>query len=517
MSESKNVPSIHPAFSAGGLASYRLKFIQVTLWVSLFVVWTFPLLGNAVPEAASHRTAILILTICAQIPVLFLFFFKWKNRRPEWFLGITLAAAIYISGVIEVTGGVNSPFLYLFFLLTTLSASYFEKKAFLFSLVLSFFSWFAPLYVSGFNAPLRYYLFFPFSVGLAVAINMLFILLRIKSEQNNHYINRLEAIYEASRALHQEQDSDALFKKLMDIAVKGTGAKYAAIRTFHESGALSKFLHTGLTEEEVAILKEPPGDVGVLGLIQASAPPVRLTDLTKSAEHKKFPSGHPPMKSFLGTPIVFEKRLFGKLYLAEKQESGGFTRGDEDLVTALAGDAALAIEKAHLYEKVKMAAVTDGLTGLFNYKAFMERLPQELERAERYGHAFSLIMVDIDDFKKINDGHGHQVGDLILKMVADTLFNSVRRVDICARYGGEEFSLILPETGRAMSLKVADRILHNIRKLSFQASISRKIALSASMGVSFYPENARDSELLIKRADDALYQAKRQGKNQVCS
>ncbi len=172
--------------------------------------------------------------------------------------------------------------------------------------------------------------------------------------------------------------------------------------------------------------------------------------------------------------------------------------------------------------KLEEQSITDGLTGLKNRRFFDERLHEEFRRAQRYGDALSLIMIDLDHFKEVNDLHGHPAGDVVLREAAALIRASIRDPDICARYGGEEFAVILPKTHMAGALAVAERIWKELGNKQYTVASSgapapRKVGVTASLGVAFYPsKDISSGELLVRFADQALYNAKRGGRNSIC-
>jgi two-component system, cell cycle response regulator len=154
----------------------------------------------------------------------------------------------------------------------------------------------------------------------------------------------------------------------------------------------------------------------------------------------------------------------------------------------------------------------DGLTGLFNYRWLKERLSEEFRRAQRHGDPLSLLMIDLDEFKAVNDRLGHPFGDRVLRVVSELITRSVRETDLCARYGGEEFTVLLPRTGLNGALTVADRIWQGTLESLIDGE---KIRLS--LGVSVGPTaQLRSADLLLRAADEALYRAKREGRNRIC-
>jgi diguanylate cyclase (GGDEF)-like protein len=169
-----------------------------------------------------------------------------------------------------------------------------------------------------------------------------------------------------------------------------------------------------------------------------------------------------------------------------------------------------------LHDRAAAQAITDELTGMSNRRRFDEILARELERAKRFGRPFSLLLLDLDDFKKVNDTHGHLQGDQVLRLVAKALSAESREIDEPARFGGEEFAVALPETDVRGAEKAAERIRTRIAStpISLEGS-GAKVSVTVSIGVSGTPDHPRDARTLVGLADEALYQAKREGKNRT--
>jgi diguanylate cyclase (GGDEF)-like protein len=166
-----------------------------------------------------------------------------------------------------------------------------------------------------------------------------------------------------------------------------------------------------------------------------------------------------------------------------------------------------------IYENTARSAVTDGLTGLFNHAYFLAALRRETQRAKRHGAKVSLVMIDLDDFKRLNDSRGHVEGDRVLVKSAELVGESLREIDIAARYGGEEFAVILPDTGRTGGFVVAERIRARLEAHFRRRRGSGPVTLSG--GVATFPDDAQEHEQLVRRADEALYRAKAAGKNRI--
>jgi len=189
---------------------------------------------------------------------------------------------------------------------------------------------------------------------------------------------------------------------------------------------------------------------------------------------------------------------------------------DEDIFRTIFGQFILAIDNALLTNKAREASLTDHLTGLYNQRYFYDRMSDEINRAQRKARNLSLLIIDVDDFKKYNDSYGHLNGDKALAKVARIISDSCRESDVAARYGGEEFVVILPDADKEGAIEVADRILEGVRKESFTGSENRpQVGLTVSIGVSSYPRHGIEATEVIERADKALYRAKALGKNQA--
>ncbi len=226
-----------------------------------------------------------------------------------------------------------------------------------------------------------------------------------------------------------------------------------------------------------------------------------------------------PMMSQSRSLIVVPMTAHGQtqgLLLAEAPERDRFTDRDVQMLTVVARSAALAIENAELHRRTAELTIIDELTETFNYRYFVQKLQEEKKRATRYDLPLSLIMVDIDWFKKLNDSYGHEVGNVVLKELSRVIKSCIRDVDIFARYGGEEFVVILPQTPQSEAHHIGERIRSQVESTIIDAGSAGKVKITVSVGVSSFPENGRSHEELVSVADQALYRAKGSGKNLVC-
>jgi len=198
------------------------------------------------------------------------------------------------------------------------------------------------------------------------------------------------------------------------------------------------------------------------------------------------------------------------------RSGNAFTDSELDLFAYLVGQVAISLENASLHETIQRQAVTDELTGLFNVRHFQETLETEIERGRRFTTEVGLVMLDLDNFKSVNDTHGHQQGDLVLREVAKVLRDYSRDIDEPARYGGEEMAVVLPQTDIEGAALLAERMRAAVESLVVERLDGKgALPITASFGVASLPEAAADRESLIAAADAALYAAKRAGKNRV--
>ena len=202
-----------------------------------------------------------------------------------------------------------------------------------------------------------------------------------------------------------------------------------------------------------------------------------------------------------------------ELLLVLDPPKGGFSPEAVELAEWLVSQAAIALENAELHHVVQWQATTDDLTGLANRRRFMEALAAEIQRVERLGGTLSILLADIDDFKRINDRWGHQVGDEALRRFAGLLAGELREVDIAGRLGGEEFAVLLPGTDREGALIAANRIRGAVAREVMQIADATSVRFTVSLGVAAYVGGSAES--LLKTADAALYRAKAEGKNRV--
>jgi len=336
---------------------------------------------------------------------------------------------------------------------------------------------------------------------------------RLFTETEKH-AEQLRALRAAGHALTSDLRIEAVLQTLIETTRRLVSASYAALGVLDEDGSLSQFHTTGITDAERQKIGEPPKGLGLLGALIREGAPVRVADIARDARSIGFPPNHPPMKTFMGVPIVAHGKVMGSLYLTEKTNSQIFTQDDEDLVVGLAADAAIAIENARLFGKVEQLAITDSLTGLHNRRHFLELAEHEFQRARRYQRPLSVVMLDIDHFKRVNDTYGHATGDQVLRAVAARCRETLRAIDFMGRVGGEEFILLLPENGLEGARRAAERLRQRVAETPIETERGT-VSVTISLGVASLTADCPDLKTLLERVDAALYAAKNAGRNRV--
>ena len=332
---------------------------------------------------------------------------------------------------------------------------------------------------------------------------------------------------EASRAVTTILDLDELLDYLIDVIRKSLGVNRIALLMKSESGVYVVRCGYGMSNE---ILYGYNVRNGVLDWMKAKKEVFVKEEQQMAFSPEEFSRLYKDMGTIgaeVAVPLFYKEEMEGILTLDQKATREPYVQSDIDLLEALASHAAIAIKNAQLYEE----AIRDSLTGLYHHKHFEVRLAEEVQRAKRYGHPLSLLMLDLDHFKEINDKYGHQAGDTILRKIARILKQGVRKSDIVARYGGEEFAVILTETWEKGAHTAADRLRMHIHDVLFAAEKLRitikqepfdentgiPVNITVSIGIGSFDGTSKEftPEELISRADKALYQAKAEGRNKT--
>ena len=319
----------------------------------------------------------------------------------------------------------------------------------------------------------------------------------------------LEALTDLAESLERAVDSSNIARSLLDSVVDTFGFPRGVVLAGPE-GQLPVLASFGLAE----MTARRPGRPGRSAVVD-EAHRSHSTLLVRNLDPDSDPwlaSLMPDAENLVVVPLSAEGRPLGALVLEQSDLAGG--RIQRRVVSGLersASYAALALRNAWLLEQVQRLAATDGLTKIANRRTFESTLEREIARATRSAEHVSLVMVDIDHFKSLNDTHGHQAGDEVLRNVAAALAIECRDFDTPARYGGEEFAIVLPGCGPEEALGIAERLRCAV------AAAPSVVPITASAGVATFPGQAGDADTLVRAADDALYESKHAGRNRTTS
>ena len=343
---------------------------------------------------------------------------------------------------------------------------------------------------------------------------------QVPTEGNDEFAALGEEFNKMSRQLESRLEELREERARLEESIRRIGETFAS--NLDREGLLEIVLHTAVDAIGAGGGRATARDTPEAPLEQRAAVGAlgEFGDVVTAAEALALESGQPSEntadgQSALAFPLgVSGGRVLGLITVARAGRP--FNQGEQELFHYLAGQAAVSIENVDLHELVQRQAVTDELTALFNHRRFQEVMVGEVERARRFEQPLGLVMLDIDDFKSVNDTYGHQQGDLVLREVARVLRDSSREIDEPARYGGEELAVALPQTDLEGAHLLAERVRSSIEGLEIpRLDGGGVLRITASFGVAALPETAGDKDALIAAADAALYRAKRGGKNRT--
>ncbi len=350
------------------------------------------------------------------------------------------------------------------------------------------------------------------AIGERTAALVSLVLLKFKAvEMARRQAQEAEILRQAAAVVASSLDVDAVIERILDELQKVIPYDSASIQLLKD-GTLEIVGGRGWEDpQQVLGLRFPLDGSNPNTVVMQTLEPLLLRDTSFYPAFKNPPHDH--IRSWLGVPLIAHGRALGLLAIDSHREDF-FTLQHVQLVSAFASQVALALENAQRYEETQAQALTDPLTGLYNRRGLMELGKLELTRAQRQGKPFSAIMLDIDHFKRVNDTYGHPIGDQVLQAIAQRCRKGLRELDLLGRYGGEEFLVFLPETDWKTAFAIANRL----RLLIAEAAIPTRagpLRVTISLGVSQHVDADNRLEGVIERADQALYQAKAQGRNRA--
>ena len=349
------------------------------------------------------------------------------------------------------------------------------------------------------------------------------------SERNRERAETLDQILEISNDLKRNRTLDELFQSIASAVAKGLGFQRVVLSIYdRERNAFHARAQFGLDEEWPALqggivpaeeITKHWNDRNRVSKSYHVRERAREAGARISGVRRVLTAGDDGWRpdELLWIPLYSEDRLLGCLSVDEPRNGKSPSLETIRSLEIFANQAVAAIESARSYNEAREQSIRDSLTGAYNHRHFQEVLQREIGRAERQGRPLTVLMLDIDDFKSINDRFGHPVGDAILQGIVAEIRNEVRNdMDLLARYGGDEFALVLPETPLTEAIIVAERVRRRVDERLFRMPDSHQVLrATVSIGLATYPDDSGDKKDLIEKADAALYRAKHGGKNAV--
>lgn len=427
--------------------------------------------------------------------------------------------ALFVFGSVWATGGADSPLQLLYVFSSTAAAAILpERKAYAVTGVNVLFS-LVPL-VLNFTAPLLRMEI----VMVPVMYGLTYLFARLNAEAR--YQRRARYIMEAIGRigdLSSNAELPTVLSSLADALRRVTESEYCIIYLVEPGGetlrpaAVDGLPGPPLNEARaIAEITVHMGE-GITGLVAQTGEPEIVGDMEGDTRGVIVPNHPPTLMSSVFVPLKAAGQVVGVLRLS-REGLNRYTRQDLQIAEVVGQQAAVAVQNSRLfdetrelYEKTRWVSVTDALTGLFNQRYLSERLPAEIDRATQYAGRVSLLMMDADTLKQVNDRYGHDRGDQLIRGIADVLREHIRIGDTAIRYAGDEFLVILPDATDEQARAVGERI----RRAVLDLDIAEGIPTSISMGAATYPDHASSMEELVKYADAALYESKRTGRNRL--
>lgn len=320
--------------------------------------------------------------------------------------------------------------------------------------------------------------------------------------------SQLEAINAIAQQTTAVLDVKELLSKVCSLIQQAFHVSHVSVLLKEEEDLVLRAHHGELTPRIPEGGRWPAG-AGLWGEALASSKTLIENDAQADPERPGF---YLETHSRMCIPLVSFGQTLGVLVLDSAQPRA-FNPGETQPLESVADICATAIQNAHYVERVKQLAYLDGLTGIFNRRFFELRITEEIERARRFGAGMAIIMVDIDQFKRLNDEFGHLLGDEVLRQVSSIFHQQLRKIDVVCRYGGEEFAILLSQTNPQHALSIAEKLRRLVETWQFPG-VPRPVTISA--GTANYPDHGSARDELVKAADAGLYAAKQAGRNRVC-
>jgi diguanylate cyclase (GGDEF)-like protein/PAS domain S-box-containing protein len=332
-------------------------------------------------------------------------------------------------------------------------------------------------------------------------------------EEVGRYTKQLEALFNIGATVSRTLNLEELLDNVLDTVLMVMGVEVGGIFLLDQQ--TSKLLlraHRGMSPEFIRKVEVVSIGDGFIGQVAKSGKPILAEDVSASSKLSRMRKMGDGIQSFAAVPIMVKEKILAVMGVGSR-EYRKFPDWETLMLDTIANQIGMAIENAQLYEHALELAFTDSLTGLYNRRYLMDQIEREFIRAQRSKATLSLVMVDLDELKAINDRFGHHVGDRFLKEVARIFKVNTRASDVAARWGGDEFMLLAPGTESRSATRIAERIRAQVERYKMKLE-GKEVGITISSGIVTYPDHASVVAELLKKVDEAMYNAKRGGKNQ---
>jgi diguanylate cyclase (GGDEF)-like protein len=329
----------------------------------------------------------------------------------------------------------------------------------------------------------------------------------------------LEVLIEIGKALTSTLDLEDVLNLIMDQLSRLLKAQaWSLLLRDAESGELAFEIAVSPAAERLKGLRLARGQ-GIAGWVAEHGKPLLIPDVRNDSRFSDTVDRASAFvtRSMVSVPIKSRDCVLGVIELVNGPLENSFTQADLQILATIADYAAIAIENARNFKRISELVITDDLTGLYNGRHLHNLIDEEIERIRRFGGKLSLIFIDLDFFKKINDTRGHLVGSRTLAEIGQLIGANIRKICKAARYGGDEFVIILPNTGKSGAMTLATRLRELFREHEFLDEDGTPFNLTASFGLATYPDDARSKDDLIRLADQAMYRVKETTRDAVKS